>query len=144
MTNGRRLGAFHKKTAVWEKVEQCMKRILLLLVFRLCHDSGGLSLSFQRRGPVSFSNQQMLDLRRTNWQQNNFIFEYFSFRQSLPFHQCSVLIFIYRFLLPGGKMYLVWKSSRKLRCFRIRKHLLERFMSLFVVFKPLILLLGVI
>jgi hypothetical protein len=43
---------------------------------------------------------------------DRFFSEYFGFTLSVSFHQCSILIFIYTFLLPEGQMDEAWEPSK--------------------------------
>jgi hypothetical protein len=67
-----------------------------------CHDSGGYSPAFHRRGPDSVPGQSMWDLWWTKWQWEKLFSEYFGAFCQLPYIQCSLFILILINLFPEG------------------------------------------
>ena len=49
----------------------------------------------------------------TKWQCDRFFWELFGFNPSVSFHQCSIPIFHYMFVLPEGHKGKAWENSKK-------------------------------
>ena len=75
------------------------------------------------RRPGFDAGQSILNVLWTECKWDRFFSEYFGFPLSISFQHCSILVFIYMFLLPERKTGEAWEPSKTQGCFGERRAL---------------------